>query len=108
MRAIELAKAHFSAKEVRKLAVPEWGLDVYCRPMTLGGRAKIGARADGNATDYLVYTIIQCALDEQGEPLFTLEDKLALRDQCDPDVVSRVANFILKPSAETESDREKN
>jgi len=105
---IEQAKAHFSAKEIRKLPVPEWDSTIFCKPLTLDDRAKIAARADGNGTDYLIYTVIFGAIDEKGEMLFSLEDKLALRRQCDPEVVSKVANFILKSDTATEEQREKN
>lgn len=108
MSLIEQAKAHFSTKEVRKLEVPEWGATLYCKPLTLDDRAKIAARADGNATDYLIYAVIFGATNEQGEQVFGIDDKLALRRQVDPEVVSRVANFILSSETKTEEGREKN
>lgn len=108
MSVIEQAKAHFSTKEVRKTKVPEWDTTIYCKPLTLDDRAKIAARAEGNATDYLVYAVIFGSTNEQGEMIFGIDDKLALRKQCDPQVVSRVANFILSSETKTEEEREKN
>lgn len=108
MSLIEIAKAHFSSKAVRSLEVPEWETTVYAKPLTLDDRARMAARADGNGTDYLVYAVIFGVTDEKGEPVFTLEDKHALRKQCDPEVVSRVANFVLEAKTKNEAEREKN
>lgn len=43
-----------------------------------------------------------------GEPLFDIGDKTKLRRNVDPDIISKVANFVLKLDAKSEEDREKN
>ena len=43
----------------------------------------------------LVYALIYGITDEQGEPVFDVGDKHKLRKNVDPDVLSRVANFVL-------------
>ena len=54
----------------------------------------------------MIYAVILGATDENGDQVFGLEDKVKLRKQVDPDVVARIANFVLQ--VETEEDREKN
>jgi hypothetical protein len=46
--------------------------------------------------------------DKDGEPPFTLEDKSSLKSKVDPEIVSKLANFVLATEAKTEEDREKN
>jgi hypothetical protein len=43
----------------------------------------------------LAYVVMLKALDEKGEPLFTLEDKKDLINNVDKDVLARVANEIM-------------
>ena len=45
------------------------------------------------------------ALDEKGENLFTIDDKVALRTQVDANVIARIAAEIMTPAA---SEIEKN
>ena len=108
MKLIESAVAHFSSKTVRSIHVPEWDVTLYSKNLTLDDKSRMYARADGNSTDYIVYSIIFGLVDDKGEPAFTLEDKSALRNKVDPEIVSRLSNFVLKSDAPTESDREKN
>jgi len=65
------------------------------------------SRADGDTTDYLVYAVIFGVTDKDGEPVFDVGDKVKLRQKVDPDVLSKVANFVLRVQ-EDEEGREKN
>ena len=105
---IEAAVAHFSNQEIRSLEVPEWGVTVFAKNLSLSDKAKWLARAQDDTTDYMVYAVIYGAVDEKGEPYFDVGDKPKLRNNVDPDVLSRVANFVLKLSADSEEEREKN
>jgi hypothetical protein len=108
MSIIQQAIAHFSNKAVHKVEVPEWGTTLYVKNLNLDDRSKISSRADGNTTDYMVYAVIFGAMDEKGEPVFTIEDKPMLRTRCDPAVVTRIANAVLDVKSKSEEEREKN
>jgi len=103
---IDSAVAHFSGKEVRSIRVDEWDCTLYSKNLSLEDKARWFARADGDNTDYLVYALIFGVTDEKGEAVFDLADKVALRKRVDPEVLSRVANFVLQ--IEEEEEREKN
>ena len=103
---IDTAISHFSSREIRKLEVPEWETTIYAKNLTLDDKARWLARANNDGTDYMIYSVILGATDENGDAVFSLEDKVKLRKQVDPDIVARIANFVLQ--VETEEDREKN
>ena len=105
---IEAAVAHFSSQEVRSMEVPEWGVTVFAKNLTLEDKSKWLKRAQEDTTDYMVYAVIFGAVDEKGESLFDVGDKAPLRNAVDPDVLSKVANFVLKLDADSEEEREKN
>ena len=103
---IDSAVAHFSGKEVRSIRVDEWDCTLYSKNLSLEDKARWFARADGDNTDYLVYALIFGVTDEKGEAVFDLADKVKLRKSVDPEVLSRVANFVLL--IDEEEEREKN
>lgn len=90
------------------MEVPEWGVTVFAKNLSLEDKAKWLKRAQEDTTDYMVYAVIYGAVDSEGEPYFDVGDKPKLRKAVDPDVLSRVANFVLKLAAESEEEREKN
>ena len=92
---IDSAVAHFSGKEVRSIRVDEWDCTLYSKNLSLEDKARWYARADGDNTDYLVYALIFGITDEKGDAVFDLSDKSKLRKSVDPEVLSRVANFVL-------------
>lgn len=104
---IDAAISHFSNREIRKLHIPEWETTIYAKNLTLDDKARWLTRANSDGTDYMIYSVIFGATDESGEPVFGLEDKVKLRKQVDPDIVSRIANFVLNIETE-EKEREKN
>jgi hypothetical protein len=103
-----MAVSHFNAKEVRKIEVPEWEVTLYAKNLTLEDKAKWSKRADSDTTLFLIYSLIFGLVDEKGDSVFTIEDISSLRKNVDPDVVQRLANFILLPQSKSEEDREKN
>jgi len=103
---IDTAIAHFSNREIRSLEIPEWEITIYAKNLTLDDKARWLARANNDGTDYMIYAVILGAIDQNGDQLFGLEDKVKLRKQVDPDIVAKIANFVL--SVESEEDREKN
>lgn len=108
MSIIEAAVSHFSSKEVRSLEVSEWDCTVYAKNMTLEDKGKLIAKAKDSTTDYLLYALIYGAIDDKGENLFTIEDKSTLKNKVDPDVVARVANFVLGIEGSSDEEIEKN
>ena len=108
MSLIDAAVAHFSNKEVRSMEVPEWGATLYAKNLTMNDKAKWLKRAQDDTTEYMLYAVIFGTTDEKGEPVFDIGDKPKLRNHADPDVVSRVATFVLNIDKPTEEDREKN
>lgn len=108
MKLIDAAISHFNAKDIRKVEVPEWEVTLYAKNLTLEDKAKWSKRADSDATLFLAYALIFGLTDEKGEAVFTIEDISSLRKNTDPDVVQRLANFVLLPQSKTEEQREKN
>ena len=108
MKLIDTAVSHFNAKEVRKIVVPEWEATLYAKNLTLEDKSKWSKRADSDTTLFLIYALIFGLVDEKGESVFTIEDISSLRKNVDPDVVQRLANFILVPQSKNEEEREKN
>lgn len=101
MSALENAINHFNSLGTQKIEVPEWGdengpLIIYADPCTLADKGKIKVRAERDEIDGLIYVLILKAKDAQGEPLFTLEDKHALKTKVDPDILSAVATKIMR------------
>jgi len=105
---IDLAVGHFSSKVVREIHVPEWDVTLYAKNIGIQEQAKWITRANGNSTEYLVYSVIFGLMDKQGEPVFDIGDKPKLMTSVDPEVISRLANFVLATAAENEEEREKN
>jgi hypothetical protein len=92
---IDNAVSHFSNKETRSLRVEEWDCTLYSKNLSLEDKAKWFNRANGDNSDYLVYALIFGVTDENGEPVFDVGDKVKLKKHVDPEVLSRVANFVL-------------
>ncbi len=105
---IDTAISHFSSKEIRSLRVDEWDTTLYSKNLSLEDKAKWHSRADGDTSDYLVYAIIYGVTDEKGDSVFDVGDKVKLRRNVDPEVLSRIANFVLDTQADSEEEREGN
>ena len=107
-RLIDEAVAHFSNQDIRTIDVPEWNTKLYAKRLTLEDKSRWAKRADGDATDYLVYACIFGLHDEKGEQVFSLEDKVKLKKSVDPEVLTRLGNFALAIETDNEEEREKN
>lgn len=95
MKAIDKAKAHFNTLEIKRIDVPEWDLVIYAKPLNLFETKKLMKFANDDSVEMLAYVVMLKSLDEKGDPLFTLEDKHALLNDVDKDVLARVANDIM-------------
>ena len=54
-----------------------------------------------------MYALIFGCTDEKGKHLFDVGDKHSLKNKVDPEVLSKVANFVLSVTTD-EEEREKN
>jgi len=106
MSILDNAKQHFQQKETKHIEVPEWGdengpLIIYAEPLTLNDKQRIYKKAKEGELISLAYVLIWFAKDKDGEKLFTIEDKRALLNSVDPNVLADIANTILDaPSVE--------
>jgi len=114
---ISRATEHFKAKPLKRIEIPEWGeyddngeliepLVVYSTPFTLKDQSRIRYVAEKQSeVDVLAEVLVMKLIDENGDKVFTIEDKNALRNSVDASVVSRIATSIMSVS---EVDLEKN
>lgn len=107
MKLIDAAVTHFSSRAIRTIEVPEWETTLYSKNLTLDDKAKWLARANSDTTDYMIYAVIFGLTDEKGDPVFTIDDKIKLRKSVDPEIIQRLANFVLIPDPSSEEDRKK-
>lgn len=101
MKASDRIKARISERNQDAISsheVEEWGETVYFRPMTAGDVAWMQRRhpeflrsSDMNA---MIDLIVKKAMDAEGKPIFTLEDKMALKSE-DVSVISSLAAAIM-------------
>jgi hypothetical protein len=56
----------------------------------------------------MVYAVIFGLTDSEGNAVFDVSDKVKLRRNVDPDIVARLANFVLHVEGESEEERQKN
>lgn len=103
MKAIELAKAHFKTLKTKTIEVAEWGdengpLVIYVEPFTLKDKAKLQAvtKVTGSEIDALVELVVMKSLDKNGEKLFTIEDKHALRNAVDSRILEKISGEIMR------------
>ncbi|QDP48585.1 MAG: hypothetical protein Unbinned4234contig1002_11 [Prokaryotic dsDNA virus sp.] len=100
MRAIDRAVSHFDSIEVKKLEIEEWGdesgpLVIYAKPLTLNESQKLYKLSKNDDLALLAYALIHKALDEQGEHLFTLEDKNKLMNHTDVGLLTTIGTWIM-------------
>ena len=101
MKAIERAKAHFDNLDIKKISVPEWGDDdgnslvIYSKPLTLQETSKLFRLSKEDDLTMMAYILIYKALDENGEKIFSLEDKNVLLNKVSREVLVRVASEMM-------------
>ena len=105
MKAIDRAKSHFDNLDIKKIEVPEWGeedtpLVIYSKPLTLQETTKLYRMAKDDDMTMLAYVLIFKALDEDGNKLFSLQDKTTLLNKVDRNVLIRVANESMAEQPE--------
>jgi len=78
------------------MEVPEWKVTIYKQPMNMQQKGKLFKKMESDPIEGLVYVLIQLALDEQGNNLYTLENKQFLMTRTDPDLLSSVATWLMQ------------
>lgn len=100
MKAIDNAKKHFAEQDVKVIEVPEWGeedkpLVIYSKPLTLAETSKLYKMSKDDDLTMMAYVLIYKALDENGDKHFDLQDKNALLNSVDREVLIDVAQKIM-------------
>lgn len=116
-KAITRATAHFKklAAEPLEIRVPEWDSEgelftIYATPITLTERARL-ERISPNNFELAANILILKAKDEQGNALFTKDDKDDLMRRVSSQIIRRIANQIVDDgdlSEEAVEEHEKN
>ena len=99
-RLLERARVHFGDLGVKSIEIPEWGDEkgpavIYVTPMTLAEKRKLYKTGANSDLGVLADVLILKAKDADGNKLFTIEDKHALLNEVDSEVLTRVAQEIL-------------
>lgn len=109
MSLIDKIKAHSGTLEPKKINVPEWDQSIYIFPLSVndGDRIEKHRQKNGNHAA-MVWTLLICAKDQNGEPLFKLSDREELF-RANMAVVTRVANEVIDAfDLPTDEEAEKN
>jgi hypothetical protein len=106
MKAIEKAKSHFDLQEIQSYYIEEWDLKVFWKPLTLGETAKLFKVSKEDSLTMMAMVLIYKALDEEGNKIFTIDDKPALLNNVDRNVLVKVAQLMT--GEETLEDTKKN
>lgn len=102
MKAIERARSHFEAREIKEIHVPEWGdesgepLKIFAKPLTLAETSKLYKMSKEDDLTMMAYVLIYKALDANGDKLFDVGDKQLLLNNVDREVLVRVAQEIME------------
>jgi hypothetical protein len=81
-------------RPITRLQVPEWGGDLYFRPLSVAQAQRVSAAAEGLSAAVAVAAAV-CG--EDGTPIFTEADVPALAER-NATVVARIATTILAHS----------
>lgn len=105
-RVIQRATEHYKSKPLKRIEIPEWGdedgpLVAFSSPFTLKDQARVRYIAEKHGdVDVLPELLIMKLVDEDGEKIFTIEDKNDLRNSVDGNIAARIANEIMAVSEE--------
>jgi len=111
MSAIDKVRDHFARSAPAPFEVPEWGITVYPKRENLAERLRRYAicRERGfDRANEIAYAIIKLAMDKDGKPLFTAEDRQALATEADPNVLEEIVLRLAGTDAAAVEAAEKN
>ena len=102
---LENIKTHFSSQERLHFYISDWDQDIYMSPMSLREQDKINARGKDSPFQLAVYALILKAEDEQGEKLFSLEDKVTLLNNVSFSTVEVIITNMFQSGGLEESEK---
>jgi predicted ATPase len=91
MALIDQVVQHYKDTQSQSEEVPEWGITIHWKKLTVANFKKMATRAMDN-----VDVLAELATDETGNKLFDKEDKIKLRDCADAEIISRLAKKMLR------------
>ena len=99
MSVLDNAKKHFSDRvsgNLKKITVEEWKTDIFYKPVNNFAVESwiIELSQKNRLTEALIETLILKALDAEGKPMFNRLDKIAMMNEVDPAVITRVVGQI--------------
>jgi hypothetical protein len=94
-RLIDLLRADYQA---RKRRVDVMGREVFVTPLTLGEQTRIADMHPNDSALRMAETIICKAVDAEGKPVFTLDDKQDLKRAVGGDRLGPIIAAIVGPS----------
>lgn len=105
MSVLQNAQQHYKqqlAGGLQTVEVPEWDATVYFKPAaTFAQQSKIiELTQKGELVEAMVETLMQRALDADGNKMFKFADRVILMNQVDPEVIIRVVTAINNTKAE--------
>ena len=111
--ALDAATGHFKLKlggDLGKYRCEEWGIDIYFKSTaSLAIENKIMAfQQQGKTAEALVESVINKALDKNGERLFKPTDKATFLHEVDPQVIIKIATVLNNANADSVEEIEKN
>ena len=100
MSAIDRAVGHFNSIDIRSMEVEEWAdesgtFKIYAKPLTLQESSKLYRLSKNDDVALLAYALIHKALDENGDKLFTMDDKHKLMNSVDVTVLTKIGSWIM-------------
>jgi len=94
-KVLNKATSHFKealSSGLKSIEVPEWETTIYYRPaFTLAEQAKVlEFHNKGQLVDALIETLIVRAKDSEGKSIFQAGERIIIKHEVDPDVLTRV------------------
>tara|TARA_R110000751_G_scaffold60550_1_gene126290 strand:+ start:158 stop:439 length:282 start_codon:yes stop_codon:yes gene_type:complete len=82
------------------MEVEEWAdesgtFKIYAKPLTLQESSKLYRLSKNDDVALLAYALIHKALDENGDKLFTMDDKHKLMNSVDVTVLTKIGSWIM-------------
>ena len=111
--ALEAATGHFKNKlggDLGRYKCEEWGIDIYYKATaSLAVENKIMAfQQQGKTAEALVESVINKALDKNGEKMFKSTDRATFLHEVDPQVIIKIATVLNNANADSVEEIEKN
>lgn len=77
------------------------GRKVYTTPVSFAEQTQINAKHPDSATDRMIETVVLKCVDENGEPVFGVDDKPLLKRKVKVSVLNRLMLAIVGDDVET-------